>query len=73
MTFISSSKTRAVSRGEEILPVSTTDQIQYRAGETNNTLNVITNLLSIKQDIPVFHVDLKLSHSYSESNMNWLK
>jgi TonB-dependent receptor len=68
MNFVSSSKTRAVSRGEEFLPVAATDQLLYRAGETNNTLNVITNLLSIKQDLPVFHMDLKLSHSYSESH-----
>jgi len=68
MNFVSSSKTDAVSRGEQFLPVATSDQLQYRAGETRNTLNVISNLLSVKQDLPVFHMDLKLSHSYSESH-----
>ncbi|MEJ2615588.1 MAG: carboxypeptidase-like regulatory domain-containing protein [Ignavibacteriaceae bacterium] len=28
----------------------------------------LTNLISIKQDLPVFHVDLKLSHTYSENH-----
>jgi len=40
----------------------------YSATDSKNKLNVITNLISIKQDIPIFHIDLKLSHTYSESN-----
>jgi TonB-dependent receptor len=59
------SDTRAVNRGETIQPVI--DQIVYTAGESNNTLNVISNLLSVKQELPIFHMDLRLSHSYSES------
>ncbi len=29
---------------------------------------MLTNLLSVKQEIPVFHVDFKLSHSYTENH-----
>jgi TonB-dependent receptor len=66
MNFVSSSDTRAVNRGELVLP--TANDLLYTAGETNNKLNVLSNLLSVKQDISVFHVDFKLSHSYSESH-----
>ena len=66
MNFISNSDTRAIDRGERIRPSS--DDLFFTAGETNNTLKVISNLLSVKQEIPLFHVDFKLSHSYSESH-----
>lgn len=65
MNFISASKTNAVSRRQEIRRQF--DDIYYSARDTRNELNVFSNLLSVKQDIPLFHVDLKLSHSYSES------
>ena len=41
--------------------------VNYTAGDTRDKLNIISNMLSVKQEIPLFHVDLKLSHSYSES------
>ncbi len=65
MNFFSSSDTRAISRGESI--VQTSNDLWYSANDAHNKLNVISNLLSIKQDIPLFHVDFKLSHSYTES------
>jgi TonB-dependent receptor len=65
MNFVSSSDTRAVNRGELVQPAA--NDLLYTAGETNNTLIVLSNLLSVKQEIPLFHVDFKLSHSYSES------
>jgi TonB-dependent receptor len=66
MNFASASKTNSTGRGQEIRSAPTND-IWYSGTYTNNELNVISNLLSIKQDIPFFHVDLKLSQSYSES------
>ncbi len=39
----------------------------YYANESNNELSVLSNLLSVKHDFSFFRVDLKLSHSYSES------
>ncbi|MGA9119938.1 MAG: TonB-dependent receptor [Bacteroidota bacterium] len=66
MNFVSSSTTRAVSRGELINPLS--NLMDFTAGDSKTKLNVLSNMLSIKQEIPIFHMDLKLSHSYSESN-----
>ena len=66
MNFLSSSKTEALNRGQLIYP--TRDLLYYTAGESNNELQVISNLLSVKQDIPIFHVDLRLSHSYSQTH-----
>jgi TonB-dependent receptor len=66
MSFVSSSDTRAVSRGQTIAPIS--NDLYWPASETNNTLNVMSNMLSIKQDLPIFHLDAKLSHSYTESH-----
>jgi TonB-dependent receptor len=66
MNFLSSSETNAENRGELIYP--NRDLVYYQAGETNNRLKVISNLLSVKQDIPLFRVDLRLSHSYSETH-----
>ena len=63
--FFSTSNTKATSRSESI--VQTSKDLWYSAKDENNKLNVISNLLSIKQDIPLFHIDLKLSHSYTES------
>ncbi len=66
MNFFSTSDTRSLSRGELILPTS--NDLYYTAGDTRNKLNILSNLFSLKQEIPLFHVDLKLSHSYSESH-----
>src|SRR3972149_48534 len=65
MNFFSTSDTKATSRSESILQAS--NDLYYSAKDEHNKLNVISNLLILKQDIPIFHVDLKLSHSYSES------
>jgi TonB-dependent receptor len=65
MNFFSTSKTNSAHRSQEIR--RQLDDIYYSAKDIRNELNVFSNLLSIKQDIPLFHVDLKLSHSYSES------
>ncbi len=66
MNFFSTSDTKATSRVERIS--STGSDMFYNGIDANNKLNVITNILSIKQDIPIFHVDLRLSHTYSESH-----
>ncbi len=66
MNFFSSSNTKATSRSETI---STTGSDMFYGGtDADNKLNVITNILSIKQEIPIFHVDLRLAHTYSESH-----
>jgi len=65
MNFFSKSDTRSQFRNQSVNHVG--DDVFYSARDSENELNVITNLLSIKQEIPIFHVDLKLSHTYSES------
>ncbi|MBK8946882.1 MAG: TonB-dependent receptor [Ignavibacteriae bacterium] len=65
MNFFSKSDTKSDYRNQSVNLVG--DDVFYSASDVNNELNVITNLLSIKQEIPIFHVDLKLSHTYSES------
>jgi TonB-dependent receptor len=67
MNFVSSSKTRTVNRGESISPTPP-GYGYYPAGQTDNKLTVLSNLLSVKQEISIFHTDLRLSHSYSESH-----
>ena len=47
--------------------VNKNDNLVYGVSEANNELNVISNLLSVKQDLSLVHADLKLSHSYSET------
>jgi TonB-dependent receptor len=65
MNFISSSKTHETHRNQSIR--QTNNDIWYSCTDRNNELNVLSNLLSIKQDLPFFHVDARLSHSYTES------
>ena len=64
MNFLSSSDTRAVTRGESIVPLN---NLYFNGGESNNTLGVLTNLLSVKQELPLFHLDFKLSHSFTKN------
>ncbi len=68
MNFISNSNTKATSRQESAYPQSPNSQLRYRIIGSQTKLNVVSNLLNVKQDIPFFHVDLRLSHAYSESN-----
>jgi len=67
MNFYSQSKTTSYNRSEEIRNGGN-GEIIYAGNYAFTKVNVLSNLLSIKQDLPIFHVDLKLSHSYSESN-----
>jgi TonB-dependent receptor len=67
MNFLSSSDTRAVSRGETINPDPSSDNLWFNGGETNNTLGVLTNLLSVRQEISLFQVEFKLSHSFTKN------
>ena len=68
MNFVSSSETQAVSRGQTIVPEPRLNELWFNGGETNNTLGVLTNMLSVKQELPLFHVDFKLSHSYTKNH-----
>ncbi|MDR3627714.1 MAG: TonB-dependent receptor [Ignavibacteriaceae bacterium] len=66
MNFVSSSDTRSFNRSENYdFPGNTKN---FSGTDSKNKLNVITNLIDVKQSIPIFDVDLKLSHTYSESH-----
>jgi TonB-dependent receptor len=65
MSFVSSSDTRTVSSNESMNQVA--DNMYYSVNDSRNKINLLSNLFSVKQDIPLFHVDLKLSHSYTEN------
>jgi hypothetical protein len=66
LNFVSRSTTKAL-RNAELLPWKT-NSITFSAEETNNELSTVTNILSIKQDLPLFRATLKASHAYSESS-----
>jgi hypothetical protein len=65
MNTVSFSTTR-VLRNEEALRWRISD-IFYTIEETNNKLSVLSNILSLKQDIGSVHLEVKGSHTYSES------
>jgi TonB-dependent receptor len=66
MNTLSRSST-AMTQSDENLTWRTRD-IRFNVEESNVTLGVLSNILSVKQDIGSFHVDLKASHNYSENN-----
>jgi TonB-dependent receptor len=70
MNFLSRSKTQEIVREESMYPwdkLTSDGNLIYDVRESNNQLDVISNLLSIKQEISVVHADVRLSHSYSET------
>ncbi|MBK7260200.1 MAG: carboxypeptidase-like regulatory domain-containing protein [Ignavibacteriae bacterium] len=66
MNFVNAGDTRETNRGMRINQGGR-GSILYSTSDNHNETNVMSNLLSLKQEIALFHVDLKLSHSYSES------
>ncbi len=39
----------------------------YNVGFSRSTLSVMTNILNLDQQLPIFHANLRLSHTYSET------
>jgi TonB-dependent receptor len=66
LNFYSDQKTQEITRSESYSPGN--NGVNYSAGESNNEMKVMSNLLSIKHDFSLFRVDLKVSHSYTESS-----
>ena len=65
--FYNRSKTNTISRNESYLLLA--DDAYYSANNSDETLDALSNILSIKQNIGnLFGIDLKLSHSYSGKN-----
>ncbi len=63
--FLSSGKTDVQNRSETYDLVNNLHN--YNLAYSNSTLNIISNSLSYQQQIPIFDVTVKLSHSYSET------
>jgi TonB-dependent receptor len=66
ISFFSSSLTRTATRSID-LPSVEGGNAYFGAVLDDNTINVFSNLFSLKQDLPWFHVDVKLSQSLSEN------
>lgn len=66
MNFFSSGDTKIQNRGESY-GIYSGNNHTYSITDSRNLLNVITNLLEVEKSFPVFTVDAKLSHSYSEN------
>ncbi|HLX13453.1 MAG TPA: carboxypeptidase-like regulatory domain-containing protein, partial [Bacteroidota bacterium] len=64
--FLSSGTTEDQNRGELYDLTNLVDN--YTFGYTKSTLNQITNSLETDYNLPIFHADIKFSHSYSETN-----
>jgi hypothetical protein len=65
MNFFSRSKTRTVSRNE--FWDGFNDDLFYNATNSNTTLDIYSNLLSIKQAFAGIGIDARFSHSYSKT------
>ncbi|MDP4175913.1 MAG: TonB-dependent receptor [Bacteroidota bacterium] len=67
MNFYSNSDTKEDSRSETGHIGQPNLQLYYNMSASDAKLNMVTNLLSIKQTLPIFQVSLKLSHSYAQT------
>lgn len=69
--FVSSGSTNIQNRGETFGIVSNTHY--YGLTSSSSILNTITNGLAFQQQLPIFEIDAKLSHTYSETKNpdNW--
>ena len=63
--FVSSGTTVSQNRGE-VLDIQN-NLHNYSLAYSKSTLSVITNSLGIEEQLPIFHVDARLSHTYSET------
>ncbi len=64
--FLSSGTTETETR-EESFTLGATNNHSFTSSLTNSTLNTLTNSLELEQQLPIFHADLRLSHTYSET------
>jgi len=65
VSFYNSGLTRTFNRNIQV-PLSGGSAV-FGAGYDENTINVLSNLFSLKQDLPWFHVSLKLAQGLSEN------
>ena len=65
ISFYNSGLTRTANRNIQV-PVSGGSAV-FGAGYNENSIDLLSNLFTLKQDLPWFHVNLKLSHGLSEN------
>jgi TonB-dependent receptor len=67
--FVSTGTTDVLSRGEtyNITAGANQNEHSYDFNYSSSKLSQISNTFEYEQDIPVFHVSAKLSHTYSET------
>jgi TonB-dependent receptor len=63
--FFSSGTTNTIERAENF-DVQLNNHY-YTLSDMNNKLSIITNSIDFEQQLPIFKMDAKISHSYSES------
>ncbi len=66
MNFFSSGTTTDQDRGE-VYDIQN-NLHDYSLAYSKSTVNIITNTLDADQQLSILHVDMKLSHTYSETN-----
>ena len=71
MNFLSTGATSAQQRSQSFDIGS--DVLYYGLSNSSNVLNTISDVLDFKQKLPVFDMDIKLGHTYSETKApnNW--
>jgi TonB-dependent receptor len=69
-TFVSSGTTYTQDRGQTYFVNGGTikNSENYTLAYTQSKVNMLTNTLNFEKQLPVFHVNAKLSHTYSEVN-----
>ncbi|MGK9477763.1 TonB-dependent receptor domain-containing protein [Melioribacter sp. OK-6-Me] len=65
MNFFSRSNTKTISRKESYHLLD--DDLFYSATNSENNLDILSNLLSISHSLAGFGIELRLSHSYSKT------
>lgn len=65
MNLFSSGTTEAVNRAESFNIGANSHS--YSLAYSESKLNIVTNALTLEQEIPLFHLEAKLSHAYSET------
>jgi outer membrane receptor protein involved in Fe transport len=70
ISFYNSGLTRTVNRNIQVVPLSGGSAV-LGAGYDENTINVLSNLFALKQDLPWFHVNVKLAQGLSENLDPW--
>ncbi|MDR3627125.1 MAG: TonB-dependent receptor, partial [Ignavibacteriaceae bacterium] len=63
--FFSSGTTNSIDR-EENFDITDNEHF-YILRDLTNTLNIITNSIDVEQQLPIFKMNARISHSYSES------